>query len=57
MLCLCRDRERATTDPVDKAGWPQVAAGWDLIARSYGLSDRLTDFLQNRKPREQKSTR
>ena len=50
----CRDRARAATDPVDKAGWLRAADGWDLLANSYGLGDRLTDYLQCRKPRERK---
>jgi hypothetical protein len=49
----CRDRARDATDSVDKATWLQMAASWDLLAHSYGLRDRLTDFLRGRKRREQ----
>jgi hypothetical protein len=50
----CRDRASAGTDRVDKAGWLQMAASWNLLANNYGLGDRLTDFLRSRKPREAK---
>jgi hypothetical protein len=50
----CRDRASAAADPVDKAGWLQMAAGWDLLANTYGLGDRLTDFFRSREPREAK---
>jgi hypothetical protein len=49
----CRDRANAATNPADKESWLQVAEGWELLADSYGLADRLTDFLRSRKPREQ----
>jgi hypothetical protein len=41
----CRNRASAATDPVDKAGWLQMAAGWDLLANTYGLGERLSDFF------------
>jgi hypothetical protein len=43
----CRDRARDATDAVDKASWLH------LLAHSYGLGDRLTDFLRGSKRREQ----
>jgi hypothetical protein len=49
----CRDCARDATDPVDKASWLQMAASWDLLAHSYSLGDRLTDFLRGSK-REKK---
>jgi hypothetical protein len=49
----CRHRARDATDPVDKESWLQMAASWDLLAHSYGLGDRLTDFLRGSKRREQ----
>jgi hypothetical protein len=42
----CREYANDATDPVDKADWLQMAAGWELLAQSYGLSFRLDDFLR-----------
>jgi hypothetical protein len=50
----CRERAGAAADPQDKAEWLQMADGWDLLAKSYGLGDRLADFLRSSKPSEQK---
>jgi hypothetical protein len=37
---------------VDKAGWLQMAAGWELLAQSYGQNVRLENFLLGRKRKD-----
>jgi hypothetical protein len=49
----CRERASAADDLVDKESWLQMAAGWEALADSYGLVQRLDAFVRSRKPREQ----
>jgi hypothetical protein len=50
----CRERASSAIDPQDKAEWLQMADGWNLLANSYGLGDRLADFFRSSKPSGQK---
>jgi len=46
---LCREKANAAPDPGDKAGWLRMADGWELLAKSYGLSFRFDDFLRSKR--------
>jgi hypothetical protein len=46
---LCRERAEAATDPIDKEHLLGMAEGWELLARSYGFSESLSDFIASRK--------
>jgi hypothetical protein len=46
---LCRARAEAASDTIDKEGFLQMAEGWEILARSYGYSERLSDFIASQK--------
>jgi hypothetical protein len=41
----CREWARHSADPATKADYLKTAESWELLARSYGTSERLDDFL------------
>jgi hypothetical protein len=46
---LCRERAKADTDPIDKKAFLAMAESWELLARSYGFSESLSDFIASQK--------
>jgi hypothetical protein len=46
---LCREHAEAATDPIEKKHLLRMAEGWELLARSYGFSASLSDFIASRK--------
>jgi hypothetical protein len=46
---LCRERAENASNPTDKKDLLQMAEGWELLARSYGYSESLNDFIASRK--------
>jgi hypothetical protein len=49
----CRERASTANGLLDKESWLQMAAGWEVLADSYGLGVCLDAFGRSRKPREQ----
>jgi hypothetical protein len=46
---LCRERAKAATDPIDREHLLGMADRWEFLARSYGFSESLSDFIASRK--------
>jgi hypothetical protein len=45
---LCRARAEAVSNPIDKNDFLQMAESWELLARSYGYYESLSDFIASR---------
>jgi hypothetical protein len=44
----CRARADAASDPRAKQDFLEVAHHWEVLARSYGFTEQLKDFIASR---------
>jgi hypothetical protein len=47
----CRESAECAANSIDKAEYIEMAERWEFLARSYGYTARLEDFIESRKPR------
>jgi hypothetical protein len=43
----CREKSERAQNPFDRAEYLEMAERWEKLARSYGLSAQLQDFIAN----------
>jgi hypothetical protein len=45
----CRARAEATSDPIAKQDFLEMAHHWEVLARSYSFNEQLKDFIASRR--------
>jgi hypothetical protein len=45
----CRARAQNASDPTNKQDYLDMAERWEMLAKSYGLTERLKDYIASQK--------